>query len=119
MRMRLRPREIFLALATLIPLAAGIALGLGGSLRPRPTLDEVCALAQAQRFEEAAARGEAYIRLFPDDLRALLVMAELELASPAPDPHRALGRLGRIPADSPGLAAWVLVNQGQAYDLLA
>jgi tetratricopeptide (TPR) repeat protein len=99
-------------------LAAGIAFPVGESLRRSPTLDEVCALAEARRFDEAEARGEAYLRRFPDDSKALLVMAEVALASPSPDPHQALGRLGRIHADSPELAAWVLVDQGNAYDLL-
>jgi tetratricopeptide (TPR) repeat protein len=119
MRMRFGTRRTSLALATLVLLAAGIAALVGESLRPRPTLDEVCALADARRFDEAEVRGEAYLRLFPDDARALLVMAELAMASPSPDPHRALGRLGRIHADSPGLAAWVLIDQGNAYDLLS
>jgi tetratricopeptide (TPR) repeat protein len=118
MRMRIATRRTSLALATLILLAAGIATLVGESLRPRPTLDEVCALADARRFDEAEARGEAYLQLFPDDARALLVLAELALASPSPDPRRALQRLGRIPADSPELAAWLLINQGRAHDLL-
>jgi tetratricopeptide (TPR) repeat protein len=118
MPIRLGTRRTSLTLATLILLAIAIASLVGPSLRPGPTLDEVCALADARRFDEAEARGEAYLRLFPDDARALLVMAELALASPSPDPHRALRRLGRIPGDSPELSAWVLIDQGKAYDLL-
>ncbi len=118
MPMRYGTRRTSLALATLILLAAAIAALVGESLRPGPTLDEVCALADARRFDEAEARGEAYLRRFPEDARALLVMAELALASPSPDPHRALRRLGRIPGDSPELSAWVLIDQGKAHDLL-
>jgi tetratricopeptide (TPR) repeat protein len=118
MRKRLRLRDFLLATATLAPLAAGISLGLAGALRPRPTLEEVCALGQAHRFDEAAARGEAYLRLYPDDSRALLVVAELALSRPTPDPDRALRWLGRIRVESPALAAWALVDRGQAYDLL-
>jgi tetratricopeptide (TPR) repeat protein len=118
MRMRLATRRTSLALATLLSLAAGIVALVADSLRPRPTLDEVCALAEARRFAEAEARGEDYLRRFPDDARALLVLAEVALASPSSDPRRALERLGRIPADSRELAAWVLVDQGRAHELL-
>ena len=119
MRIRFRPRELFLAIASVLALAAGIALVIGGSLRPQPSLDEVCALAAAHRFTEAEARGDAYLRRFPDDPQALLVIAELALTRPTPDPERALEHLRRIRAGSPTLAAWVLVNQGNAYYLLA
>src|SRR5262249_15380912 len=49
---------------------------------------------------------------------ALLVMAELALTSPSPDAQLALERLGRIRADSPTMAAWGLVDQGNAFDVL-
>jgi tetratricopeptide (TPR) repeat protein len=105
-------------LATLIPLVVGISSLVGSSLRPRPTLDEVCDLARAQRFDEAEARGEDYLRTCPEDSRALLVMAEVALSRPAPAPDRALDRLARIRPDTPELAAWVLVDRGRAFDLL-
>jgi tetratricopeptide (TPR) repeat protein len=97
----------------------GIVSIWDGSLRRRPTLDEVCALAQANRFDKAEARGTDYLRLFPADSRALLVMAELALARPSPEPRRALEWLDRIHPDSPSLAAWVLLNQGNADYLLS
>jgi predicted Zn-dependent protease len=108
-----------LAIASVLPLAAGIALVVGGALRPQPNLDEVCALAEAHRFDQAEARGAAYLRQFPDDPQALLVMAELALSRPAPEPQRALERLQRVRTGTPALAAWVLVNQGNAYWLLS
>jgi tetratricopeptide (TPR) repeat protein len=103
----------------LFPLGTGIFFIWGGSLVPRPTLDEVCALAQANRFDEAQARGDEYLRLSPADSRAFLVMAELALARPLPEPSRALEWLDRIHPDSRSLAAWVLLDQGNAYYLLS
>jgi tetratricopeptide (TPR) repeat protein len=119
MPMRCGSRQVFLAVATSIPLGIGIFFLLDGLLRPRPTLDEVCALAQANRFDEAQARGTYYLRLFPADSRAYLVMAEIALARPSPEPRRALEWLDRIRPDSPSLAAWVLLDQGNAYYLLS
>ena len=86
-----------------------------GSLRPRVDLEEVAELARAGRFDEALSRGEAYLRSAPDDPRALLVLAEVALSRPAADPHRALEYLGRIRPDSPTMAAWVLVDRGNAH----
>jgi tetratricopeptide (TPR) repeat protein len=119
MSTRFSARGIFLAILTAAPLVAAISLGVRGSLGHRLSLDEICVLAQAQRFDEAEARGAEYLRLFPYDSNALLVMAELALARPSPDPDRALERLGRVRADSPAMAAWLLVNLGNAYYLLA
>jgi tetratricopeptide (TPR) repeat protein len=119
MPMRYGLRQVLLALVTLVPLGIGMCLILDGSLRHRPTLDEVCALAQANRFDEAETRGTDYLRLFPDDSRAFLVMAELALARPSPEPSRALEWLDRIHPDSPSLAAWVLLDRGNAYYLLS
>jgi tetratricopeptide (TPR) repeat protein len=112
-------RRVLLGLVTLIPPAMGIFLILAGSPRPRPTADEVYALAQANRFDEAQARGAEYLRLAPDDSRVLLVMAEIALARPAPDPSQALAWLDRIHRYSGSLAAWALVDQGKAYYLLS
>jgi tetratricopeptide (TPR) repeat protein len=119
MRTRLRLRRTIVAIATVVPLAAAISLVIGNALWPRPTVEEVCALAQAGRIEEAEVRGDAYLRLTPDDPRALLVTAELALARPVPDPEKALGRLERIRPDSPALAAWVQIDRGNALYLLS
>src|SRR5262249_37354169 len=118
--MRMRPvyRRTTLALATLVPLTIGISALVGLTLRPPPSLDEVVELSNAGRFDEAEARGEAYLQSSPDAARALLVMAELAMARRSPAPDRALDRLGRIRAESPEMAAWVLVDRGRAYDLL-
>src|ERR1700678_3032038 len=108
-------RHLLLGLATLIPPVMGIFLILAGSLQPPPTADEVCALAQANRFDEAHARGADYLRRTPGDSRVLLVMAEIALARPAPDPRQALEWLERVRPDSRSLAAWALLDRGKAF----
>jgi tetratricopeptide (TPR) repeat protein len=115
----LRLRKVSLALAAVIPVAAGIALVVAGALQPRPTFEQVSELARSKRFDEALTQGSAYLRLFPRDPRVLLVMAEIELSRPEPEPQRALELLDRIEADSSSQAAWVLVDRGNAYYLLA
>ncbi len=118
-RTQLRRQRTILAIATVVPLVAGISLVIANILWPRPTFEEVCALAKAGRIEEAEVRGEAYLRLSPDDARGLLVMAELALARPRPEPEKALGRLERIRAVSPAVAAWVLIDRGKAHSLMS
>jgi tetratricopeptide (TPR) repeat protein len=112
-------RHFLLGIATLIPPAMGIFLFLAGSLKPPPTVDEVFALAQANRFDEAEMRGTDYLRLHPGDSRVLLVMAEIALARPTPDPIRALARLNRIRPYSRSQGAWALLDQGKAFYLLS
>ena len=119
MRKRLRLRETLLVTATMLPLVAGISLGITRSLQHEVSLEEVCELSRSRRFDEARARGEAYLGLYPDDSQALLVMSEVALSRPGPDPREALAYLRRVRPDSPSMAAWVLVDQGNAYDLLA
>ena len=112
-------RRAILGIATLAPLGVFIVFLVTVSGGPGPTLDEVCALAQASRFDLAQARGAEYLRRFPDDSRAILVMAELALAGPTPDPDRALAYLDRIVPDSRSQAAWALTDQGNAFYLLS
>jgi tetratricopeptide (TPR) repeat protein len=113
--MRFRGRHILLS-----GIASSVAIfsWTWGCSRPPPTLAEVCRLAQAGRFAEARARGRDLLREQPNDSQALLVMAELALAPQSPDPQQALGLLERIHVDSPALRAWVLIDQGNAFDQL-
>ena len=112
-------RRVLLGLVTLIPLALGILFLLAGSLRQRPTAEEFFALAQANRFDEAQAVGTDYLRQAPDDSSVLLVMGEIALARPAPDPRQALEWLNRVRPDSRSLAAWALLDRGKAFYFLS
>jgi tetratricopeptide (TPR) repeat protein len=113
-----RLRNVSLAVAVVIPVAAGIALVVAGALQPRPTLEQVSDLARSKRFDEALAQGNLYLRLFPSDARVLLVMAEIELSRPEPEPRRALELLERVEQERSSLAGWVLVDRGTAHYLL-
>ncbi len=119
MRKRLWLRSTSLAIASVVPLAAGLSLVVNHSFRPRPTFEEICELAQAGRLEEAESRGESYLKMSPDDSRALLVMAEVALAHHTPDAEKALRRLERIRPETPSLAAWAQIDKGNAYNLLS
>jgi tetratricopeptide (TPR) repeat protein len=112
-------RSVLLAALTLLPLVLVISLLHRSRMQPRPSLEQVCALAQAERFEEAQAQGDAYLRSYPEDAKALLVTAEVSLAGSRPAPRRALELLGRIQPESRTQAAWVLVDQGRAHYLLS
>jgi tetratricopeptide (TPR) repeat protein len=112
-------RHVLLGLATLIPPVMAVCIILAGSLRSRPTADVVCALAEDNRFDEAMVRGIDYLRLAPGDSRVLLVMAEVALARPTPDPRQALEWLDRIHSYSGSLAAWALLDKGKAFYLLS
>jgi tetratricopeptide (TPR) repeat protein len=114
-----RSREIPLALATLVFLAAAIAFGLIKSWQPAPTLEEVSKLAQAKRFQEASTRGADYLARFPDDSKALLMMAEIALSRPEPQPQLALEYLDQIKDSAPSVTSWVLVDRGNAHYLLS
>jgi tetratricopeptide (TPR) repeat protein len=81
-------------------------------------LEQVTDLARSGRFEEAEARGSEYLRAFPVDPSARLIMAEIALSRPSPDPRLALQNLEQIPTGSSTLAPWVPVDKGNAYYLL-
>ena len=112
-------RRLLLGIATLIPPAMGILLFWARSREPPPTADEVCALAQANRFDEAETRGTDYLRLAPGDSRVLLVMAEIALARPAPDPIRGACVARSYPSLLRIAGAWALLDQGKAFYLLS
>jgi tetratricopeptide (TPR) repeat protein len=115
--MRLGSRTTALGLTTLVPVVA-IAVTIARGSRPVPTLEQVTDLARSGRFDEAEARGSEYLGAFPLDPSARLIMAEIALSRPRPDPQRALQALEQIPLGSSPLAPWVLVDKGNAYHLL-
>jgi tetratricopeptide (TPR) repeat protein len=117
MSVRLNARVLALGLATLVPLVA-IAATLTRGLRPVPTLEQVTDLAQSGRFDEAEARADEYLNAFPGDPDARLVMAEIALSRPSPDPQRAIEQLDWISMESSPRSAWVLVDKGNAYHQL-
>ena len=111
---------------------AGLAWAGWVAVRPGPTLDQVVALAQAGRFDEAQALAAEYVRRDPDDNHAHLLIAQMALNRPEPptppggrpDPKPALLALEhldrvRIRPDDRALAALVALNRGKAEYRLA
>ena len=120
MQARFWLRETSLTIATVVPLAAGIALVIDAFV---PATTDVRGSVFAWRSPVGSRRPRPEGRLIsgvsPEDSRALLVMAELALARPSPEPEKALRRLERIHPDSPSFAAWVQIDSGNAHDLLS
>jgi tetratricopeptide (TPR) repeat protein len=118
MRVHLNHRVIALGVVALAPIVA-IAVTIARGSRPVPTLEQVTDLARSGRFDEAEAAGSEYLRAFPLDPDIRLVLAEICLSRPGPNPRKALDHLERIPRGTTRLDAWVLVNKGNAYHLQA
>ena len=83
-------------------------------LQPRPTFEQVSELARSKRFDEAQSQGDAYLRLFPRDPQSVLVMAEIALSRPEPEPQRAIELLDRVEQERSSLGTWVCVDRGSA-----
>ncbi|MEJ7636670.1 MAG: tetratricopeptide repeat protein [Singulisphaera sp.] len=99
-------------------------------MRPGPTLDEVVALAEAGRFDEAQALAAEHVRRVPDGNDAHILIAQMALNRPEPptppegrpDPKPALLALEHLDRVRPGdrvLAAVVALNRGKAQYRLA
>lgn len=120
--MKLRPVVVLIAAVAAAIALTGLGWGAWSYFSPKPTLDEVPALAAAGRFAEAESRLRAYLRAYPDDARANYLIAQLILDRPGPsadDARRALGYVEKIRPDSPGKAALAELYRGKAYFFLA
>ena len=110
--------------------SAGLAWAGWVAVRPGPTLDQVVALAEAGRFDEAQALAAEHVRRVPDGKNAHILIAQMALNRPEPptppggrpDPKPALlalEHLDRIRPDDRALAAVVALNRGKAQYRLA
>jgi tetratricopeptide (TPR) repeat protein len=122
--MSVSPRDWLLAGAAGLILAAGVvvwafsALGLGGTREPHLTLaqlgDEVGRQVRAGRFDRAQAVVASYLRRDPRSAAALVMMAELDLDRPEPNPVRAIEWLRRVETQDPRLASQAKLDEGRA-----
>jgi tetratricopeptide (TPR) repeat protein len=80
-----------------------------------PDLASVCALARGGHFDQAQNLAARYLRAFPGDDRARLLMAQIAMDRPDPVPELALDHLGRIRASTPMEAAVVRFSVGKAH----
>lgn len=94
--------------------AAGGLLAWRGTQRP-PAMEEVLATARRRHFDEAQELMGRYLRAFPDDRRAHLLMAQFAMDRPDPQPRLALDHLRLIRAATPAEAAVVRFSEGKAH----
>jgi tetratricopeptide (TPR) repeat protein len=99
------------------------------AIRSRPALDAAVKLAEAGRYDEAAAKLRARLAADPDDGAAHLLLAQLDLKrfdSPATRAGRsredwarlALDHLGRVHPSNPRMEVTLQLCRGQALDRL-
>jgi tetratricopeptide (TPR) repeat protein len=98
--MKVRARRLIAASAAVVLLTSlGAWVWLWRS-RPRPTLDGVDLLIAERRYDAVEARLLAYLRAYPRDPAARLLLARAAVERPDPKPELALGQvLGDPPAD--------------------
>ena len=114
---------IWLILAVLaVFTGAGTLLAWRG-LRAPQDIGAICALAREGQFDRAQELMVRYLRTFPDDDRAHLLMAQFAMDRPDAEPRLALDHLGRIRTRTRREAAVVRFSVGKAqyqqrrYDL--
>jgi tetratricopeptide (TPR) repeat protein len=106
---------IGMILATLAVLLGAGALVAGRALKAPPDLGAIGALARQGQFDRAQELTERYLRSFPGDERAHLLMAQLAMDRPDAQPQLALDQLGRIRPRTPAEAAVVRFSAGKAH----
>jgi len=114
MKSRLRNRILIVATALLLVSGIG-ALGFWRVFGPTPSLDEVRALARVRRFDQAQALLLRYLRSYPNNPRAHLLMAELATEPTNVHPKLALDHLHAIRPDTSKQAALVQFFEGKAH----
>ena len=102
----------------LVPLAGAIALagGVGWwSLRPRPSLDGAARRIDSGQFRAAEGQLRDYLRVFPGDELANLMLAKVLVDRPEPDPGLALKLIDGIHPADPHRAAMARAIEGDAH----
>jgi tetratricopeptide (TPR) repeat protein len=116
MEMTSRSRApIWIVLAALAVLMGAGALVFWRGCQAPPDLDAICALGREGQFDQAQALMARYFEAFPGDDRALLIMAQLAMDRPDPQPQLALDHLGRIRTRTPQEAAVLRFSVGKAH----
>ncbi len=101
--------------AAMLSLVGAGAAVLWQGLQSPPGLEEMCALAREQQFDRAQALMTRYLRRFPDDARANLLMAQFSMDRADPQPERALGHLQRIRGGTAKEIAVIRFSEGKAH----
>ena len=106
---------IWLILTSMLFLLAMGALVFWHSRQMPPALDEICGLARQHQYAQAQELMVRYLRAFPGDNRAHLLMAQFAMDRPDPQPQRALEHLGQIHGASMKETAVVRFSEGKAH----
>jgi tetratricopeptide (TPR) repeat protein len=110
-------------LAAMVSLIGAGALVLWREHETPPSLEAVRALARERQFAQAQALMTRYLRVFPADHRAHLLMAQVAMDRPDPQPDCALEHLRKVRPDTPKSTAILRFFEGKAcyqqkrYDL--
>src|SRR5262245_19280370 len=102
---RLAPHTIVILAGMLACMGGLVVLGFYAGPGGATSLNQVRALARAREFDKARALLASYLRAHPGDARARLLMAQLAMEPPTPDPDLALENLRAIHPASPKEAA--------------
>ncbi len=116
--LKIKARDLALAVVFVTLLAAGIAMGLGSIGQPFPSLDGLDPLLANRQFDKVEKRLEQYLSVHPENVAANMLMAQVALAREDQKPRIALQHLKRIKARDRGTRAIVLLNEGKAYSAL-
>jgi tetratricopeptide (TPR) repeat protein len=106
---------IRIVLAILAVLIGAGALVAWRGFRAPPDLGAIRALAREGQFDRAQELMGRYLRAFPTDRRAHLLMAQFAMDRPDAHPELALDHLGRIQASGAKEAALVRFCVGKAH----
>jgi len=115
---KIQIRNLVLGVMFAALLVVGAALGFAWIRRPAPKLDGLDALLDNKRFDEVQKRLDDYLRFYPDNLQANMLMAQVALARDDQKPQVALRHLNRIKTRDRGTRALILLNEGKAYSAL-
>ncbi len=106
---------VWIVLTALAVLMGAGAWVIWRRLQAPPDLGAICMLAREGQFDQAQELMARYLRAFPADNRAHLLMAQFAMDRPDAQPQLALDHLGRIRANSPKEAAVVRFSVGKAH----
>jgi len=112
----MRSRAWELAGIAVAAIAALVGIGFWAT-RPRPTLAGLDSLLAAGNYDAAEDLLKAYMRSFPDDPAARMMLARASLKRPDPRPEVALEQLRAIQAPTRRGAAEVKGIEGEAHFL--
>jgi tetratricopeptide (TPR) repeat protein len=114
--MKIRDHRV--AVLIVVTSTVGAAFGIALALRPSPSLGGLQPLLVAKRFDEAERRIQAYLKAYPSNSQAHMLMAQVALARQDQKPRLALEHLKSVRADDSASQAIVLLNEGKAFSAL-